>query len=70
MSDDALRCWFDFFKLGDREEARHWVFDSQLCEAEFLDTPLSEIPFNFEEFMKPKLARIDYVVILPKMERG
>jgi hypothetical protein len=58
VSEDALRCWINFFELGDREEARHRVFDSQPFESELLDTPLLEIPLNFDEFMMPKLTKI------------
>ena len=55
--------------MGGREEARHLDFDSQLFEGELLDTPLLEIPFTFEEFIKSKLARIYYVVYPSKVEK-
>jgi hypothetical protein len=48
----SCRVRFNFFKMGDREEVRYRCCDSQLFEGELLDTPLLEIPFNFEEFMK------------------
>lgn len=65
----SCRVRFNFFKMGDREEARHRCCDSQLFEGELLDTPLLEIPFNFEEFMKSELARIYYVVFPAKVEK-
>ena len=52
------RVKFNFFNLGDREEVRQRGCDSQLFGGELLDTPLLEIPFNFEEFIKSELARI------------